>query len=179
VTAAVRPAAADADRAAYVEELVRAVTVTGDAARERDAVVAAVRLGARTSCRSAYGKPTVRCLLAVARDVCKGKPATCLRVADVAVTNLLAEDEWVDTSTRVQIMNASDDYRAAMDRELEKRYAPLAAEMSLAPGFATGDQLGASIDRFCVAYTSKRRLAWQRCVAAMVWYAGTIERSRP
>lgn len=178
VIAATAPAHADpADRAAYVQSLVRAVSDTP--AAERSAIIEALQLGARTTCRATFGKPALRCLAELARTTCRNRGPACLPIADVAMTNLVAEDEWVDTASRVRIMSATDDYRAAMDRELLRRFAPLAAEMSLAPDFAAGDELGASIDRFCARYTARRRLAWQRCAAALVWYVGTTKGSRP
>lgn len=138
-----------------------------------------LRAGARTECKAGYGAPPVGCLIEMAAATCAQRPeaeqGACRLIADVIVTNMLAEDERVDRARRVELMSRSDDFRAAMDAELSGRYADLAAEMLLDRGPAALDRPAAAIDGFCAARARTHALAWQRCVAALVWYIGTFE----
>ncbi len=166
------PYAADA-RAAYVGRALDGVRRLGTAAR--GALEEELYAGARNRCRAGLGVPPLSCLLAVARDACARRPEqgpACALVADVIVTNQLAEPGLVTEGERMKILASAADYRAAMRAELSRRYAALAADLALAePG--TEAELPARIDRFCAG--RERPLAWQRCVAALVWHIGTHE----
>jgi len=139
-------------------------------------------LGARKTCRAAQGDAPLGCLVQMADAVCAGRPApeqaACRRVADLVVTNHRSETELVDEQTRIHLMNTSANYRVAMQKTLRQRYAELAAELVLERGAAGDDRaLAADIDAFCA--DRRRPLAWQRCVAALVWYAGTDPGDQP
>lgn len=148
-------------------EAVRAAGARGVAELE-DAVGAE----ARDRCGSS---PALACLIDAAAAVCEARePAArpaCRLVADVVVTNRAAETARIGAGQRYQLMGSPDGYRAAMRRALRLRYARLAAELAVAPEL-TAD-LGASIDRFCARRARVTALAWQRCVAALVYYVGT------
>ena len=124
--------------------------------------------GARTRCRGAHGPPAPGCLLELARETC-GDRAACQLAADVVLVAITSEHDLVAEQTRRRRVATSPDYRAAMRSELHQRRALLAAELVLAaPG--GDDALPARIDRFCARRQADP--AWQRCVAALVWYIG-------
>ncbi len=148
----------------------------------RDALDEELYFGGRKRCRAAQGAATLDCLLEMAGAVCAARPApaqaACRRIADLVVTNQRSETELVDEQTRIHLMNSSANYRAAMQKTLRQRYAELAAELVLERGAAGDDRaLAADIDAFCA--DRRRPLAWQRCVAALVWYAGTHRGDQP
>jgi hypothetical protein len=95
-------------------------------------------------------------------------------VADVIVTNLLGERDFVDEPTRRALASRGEGFRRALGRELQRRYAELAAELALSAELAADDLPGA-IDRFCVRRTRDVPITWPRCAAALVWYVGTTE----
>lgn len=172
--AATEPTYSDADRAAIIAGALEAFAAAGpDGAIELDEAIGAE---VRDRCRSA---PTTPCLIDAAAAACAAREAAarprCLRLADVLVTNRAAETERVSAAERYRLMGSADGYRAAMRRTLRRQYARLAAELAVAPE-RTGD-LAASIDRFCARRARQPAtmpaLAWQRCVAALVYYVGT------
>jgi len=125
--------------------------------------------GARTRCRGAHGPPAPACLLELARETCGDRGAACHLAADVVLVAITSEQDIVDEQTRLRLVATSPDYRAAMKQELHARRALLAAEFVLAaPG--GDDALPRRIDAFCAR--RERDPAWQRCVAALVWYIG-------
>lgn len=174
--AAEAPSYGRAERVAYLERALGALQAMAPA--EALALEDALQAGARSQCKASYGQPPVSCLLQVARTHCEAQPAAarpgCHLVADVALTNQLAEPELVDEKTRIKAMNASAGFRAAMRAELRTRYAALAAEMTLT---ATGASTAAQIDSHCAG--TRRTLTYQRCAAAIVWYVGTHRPSDP
>ena len=137
----------------------------------------AIRLRCRT------GGATTSCMIGVARELC-GK-RSCLAAADVIVTNQHAERDLVDEPTRMRLVRTSSDYHAAVLVELRARYAILAAELALARPAAS---LALQIDRLCVERDQIARrcasdaaaclgsLPYQRCAAALVWFASTEPR---
>jgi hypothetical protein len=151
---------------------------TWPAARTRE-LADRLRAGARTECQAGYGAPPVSCVIDVATAVCAARApdeqGSCRLVADVMVTNMLGEDELVDRARRVELMSAGDDFRGAMEAELTGRYAALAAELLLERGGAALTDPAPAIDAFCAARARTHAMAWQRCVAALVWYIGTYD----
>jgi len=163
------------DRPRYVGQLLAAVQTMNQAARR--SLVKELRIGARQKCRAAFSTPDVKCVLTVAQTICAARPsgqqARCRFVGDVAVTNFLAEKEWVDKNTRVNLMNNSDDFQAGMRKELRARYAGLVAGLTMMRGFTNDASMPSAIDRFCATRSKRRVLTWSRCVAAVVWYIAT------
>ena len=174
------PAAADPSyaRPARLAYLAGALRAVGELGAERDALDDALHTDARRRCRADATQPSVACLIDAARARCDGGSPTsrpaCHRAADVALTNLLSESELVDEATRVRLVSAGGDYRAAMRVELARRRAALVADMALSQPGADAE-LPARIDRYCAA--RERALAWQRCAAAIVWYIGGYPRT--
>jgi len=161
---------ARASRVAVLDHTIAALQRLG-----RDRLVALddqLAAGARTRCQSALGPPSPRCLLDLAGDTCAAGPGAgrddCLLAADVVLANLLAENDRVDRRTRMRLVVRGGDYRAGLRAELDGRYAALVAELVLAEPGGERD-LPARIDRFCA--DRDHSLDWQRCVAAIVWYA--------
>ena len=148
-------------------------------ARGLDALYLEVYEGALDVCRSAFGPPTISCLLAMATDNCEAKPdglrADCRLVSDVIITNQLSEHEFVDDTDRLALMNKGEHFRTLMRAELRMHYAALVTGLALSPGFGAGEGLAPAIDEFCEDYASTRQLVWQRCVAGILWYIGTDE----
>ena len=144
-----------------------------------DALYLEVYEGARDICRSAFGPPTISCLLALGIVTCDAKPqelrADCRVLSDVIITNQLSEHEFVDDTDRLALMNKSENFRTSMRAELHMHYAALVTGLALSPAFSAGEGLAPAIDEFCEDYASTRQLVWQRCVAGILWYIGTDE----
>lgn len=170
---------ADPARAAGIDAALEAVR-SWPLARTR-ILNEALRLGARTECKAGTGAPPVACLIEVAAAHCAARPVEeqgdCRLIADLLVTNMLGAGELVDRARRIELMSRSDDFRAAMDAELDQRYAELAAELVLDRGASALSEPGPAIDAFCVARARTHAMAWQRCVAALVFYIGTTDRA--
>lgn len=170
---------------------VRALGVEGRAELDR-----ALYDGARARCHLESGTPAAACLRDIARAHCatQDEPARCEAAADVIAANLRSTSAWVDDATRFRLVRGSTDYRAALNDELRRRYAPLAAELALdgagSTAGATGgtnalaDDDGAAIDAFCARRDRTVHvcapgdtacvpsLPWSRCVAALIWFIG-------
>jgi hypothetical protein len=117
---------------------------------------------------------------AAVRNCTQGEPAArdqCRRVSDVIATNRLSEPAFVPDDVRYQIMDSHRDYRAALGRELHRRYALLVSEFAMSryfPGSNAGSAaLGAGIEAYCRDVAATRALSWQYCTAAVVWFIGT------
>ena len=165
-------------RLTYVGRALEAVRGLG--AERREALADELQLGARRRCRSGLVTPPVACLLDLAETACAAEPPErrrdCHLVADVILANQVSEDELVDEATRTRLVQQGGDYRAALRAELRLRQAALAAELALAEPGPEGN-LPERIDRFCASHD--RPLAWQRCAAAIVWYIGSYDGSKP
>lgn len=147
-----------------------------------DALQNDLYLGSRQKCRAALGVPTAACLIDLAGAICRQRPAPqraqCRLVADVIITNQLSESELIDDKTRAKLMGAEEGFRAALQSELETHYAALVSELALTGAGRDSADLPRAIDAFCVERARSRALAWQRCVAAIVWYIGKTESAR-
>lgn len=174
-------------RGAYIAELI-------DALREIDRAALAstrkyIQVLERNKCQAQEMTLRVGCLLEAAGQNCKQLPADarerCRRASDVIATNLLAERVFVPDDVRFQIVSKQRDARAAIARELHRRYAALVAELAMSEFFpgprANSAALAAGIDRFCAEVAGTRDLSWQYCVSAIVWFVasdGATEETR-
>jgi hypothetical protein len=174
-------------RAAYIADLI-------DAVRGIDRATLAntrryIQIVERNKCQAPEMTLRVGCLLEAAGQNCKPLPddarERCRRASDVIATNLLAERVFVPNDVRYQIMSKQRDARAAIARELHRRYAALVAELAMSELFpgprADTAALATGIDGFCTDVAGKRDLSWQYCVAAIVWFVasdGATEETR-
>ena len=92
---------------------------------------------------------------------------------------------FVPNDVRYQLMTRQHNARAAIARELHRRYAALVAELAMSELFsgprADTVALAAAIDGFCTDVAGTRDLSWQYCVAAIVWFVasdGATEETR-
>jgi len=135
----------------------------------------------RNKCQAPAMTLRVGCLVEAATQNCASLPAEarerCQRVSDVVATNLLSERVFVPNDVRFQLMNKQRDSRAAIVRELHRRYAALVAELAMSRFFpgprASSAALAVGIDGFCTEVAGTRDLSWQYCVAAIVWFIAT------
>ena len=170
---------ASADRAAQLRTALDTFAKLGPAGRS--ALDLELYDQVRTKCRATTTRPAATCLADVGRAVCGAKSdrAACLAAADVILTNQHAEGDRIDDVTRMKLLRSTTDYHAAVNAELWKSYALLAAELALAPqGADRADQ----IHTFCAERDKKVHaceegektcvpsLAYQRCAAALVWF---------
>lgn len=166
-------------RAAYIAELI-------DALRGMDRASLAstrkyIQVVERNKCQAPEMTLRVGCLLEAAGQNCKPLAGDarerCRRASDVIATNLLAERVFVPDDVRYQIMTRQRDARAAIARELHRRYAALVAELAMSEFFpgprADTAALAAGIDGFCSDVAGTRDLSWQYCVAAIVWFVAS------
>jgi hypothetical protein len=166
-------------RAAYIAELIEAVRGTDHA------TLASTRkyleVVERNKCQAPEMTLRVGCLVEAAGQNCKQLPADarerCRRASDVIATNLLAERVFVPNDVRYQLMTRQHNARAAIARELHRRYAALVAELAMSELFpgprADTGALAAAIDGFCTDVAGTRDLSWQYCVAAIAWFVAT------
>ncbi len=169
--------ASRADHAPYIARALAAVQALGPAGRDR--LEREVYSAARTRCHAEAAPPAPSCLADAAAALCHGD-AACEAAADVVATNTRAADDWVDEATRARLVRSSTDYRAALAAELHRRFAALAAELALSGGrdAAAIDHLCRERDRAVHACQAGDdscvpSVPWSRCVAALVWFAGS------
>jgi hypothetical protein len=135
----------------------------------------------RNSCQAPAMTLRVSCLVEAATQNCKPMQGDarerCQRVSDVIATNLLSERVFVPNDVRFELLGKQRDARAAIARELHRRYAALVAELAMSRFFpgprASSAELAAGIDGFCTEVAGTRDLSWQYCVAAIVWFVAT------
>jgi hypothetical protein len=170
---------ASADRAAHLRSALATFSALGPAGRS--ALDLELYDAVRTKCRAGSTRPTATCMADAGKTVCGARPdrAACLAAADVILTNQHAEGDLLDDVTRMKLLRGSTDYHAAVNAELWKTYALLAAELALAPqGTDRADQIHAFCagrDRTVHACEPGAKgcvpsLAYQRCAAALVWF---------
>jgi hypothetical protein len=141
----------------------------------------------RTSCKPPVGSaPPIACMIEAARAVCAKRG--CGAAADVIVTNQHAERDLLDDVTRMRLVRTSSDYHAAVLAELRAKWALLAAELVLAKPDAS---LAGTIDTMCRERDQVARrcapdqpaclgtIAYQRCVAGLVWFTSTKPEGQP
>lgn len=174
-------------RAAYIAELIEALRGMDRASLANTRKY--IQVVERNKCQAPEMTLRVGCLLEAAGQNCKPLAGDarerCRRASDVIATNLLAERVFVPDDVRYQIMTRQRDARAAIARELHRRYAALVAELAMSEFFpgprADTAALAAGIDRFCSDVAGTRDLSWQYCVAAIVWFVasdGATEEAR-
>jgi hypothetical protein len=163
-------------RAAYIAELIEALRTIDHATLVNTRKY--IQIVERNKCQAPEMTLRVGCLLEAASQNCKQLPGDarerCRRASDVIATNLLAERVFVPNDVRYEIMSKQRDARAAIARELHRRYAALVAELAMSDGFpgprAGPAALATAIDGFCTEVAGSRDLSWQYCVAAIVWF---------
>jgi len=171
-------------RAAYVARALAAVRALGPDGRA--ALDRAVYDATRARCRTDAGPAPARCSIDAAKSACETAPdqTSCDAAADVIATNLRGVSELVDDATKARLVRGSTDYHAALAAELLHRYALLATELAISS--RADPEAPETIDQFC-AHRDERphtcepgdaacipSLAWPRCVAALVWYVGSV-----
>lgn len=170
---------AAADRAAHLRTALDTFSKLG--APGRSALELELYDLVRTKCRAGSTRAAPACMAEVGRTVCAAKAdrAACFAAADVILTNQSAEGDLIDNVTRMKLLRGSTDYHAAVNAELWKTYALLAAELALAP---QGTDRAEQIHAFCAgrdrtvhacepgAKACVPSLAYQRCAAALVWF---------
>lgn len=181
------PRPAPPARGAYIAELIEALRgIDRTALANTRKYIQTVE---RNKCQAPEMTLRVGCLLEAAGQNCKQLPddarERCRRASDVIATNLLAERVFVPNDVRFQIMSKQRDARAAIARELDRRYAALVTELALSEFFpgprADTAALATGIDRFCSDVAGTRALSWQYCVSAVVWFVasdGATEETR-
>ncbi|MCG8423751.1 MAG: hypothetical protein MJE77_38125 [Proteobacteria bacterium] len=135
----------------------------------------------RNQCQAPLRSLKVECLLVAARRNCEQRRGEqrkhCHRISDVIVSNRLSERYFISRSTRYRIMQEHKDYRSGLLGELQRRYAALVTELRLsthlAEGKLRGPQLASAIDEYCLNVSGTRKLSWQHCTAAVIWFIGT------
>jgi hypothetical protein len=174
-------------RGAYIAELIEALRGIEPATLANTRKY--IQTVERNKCQAPEMTLRVGCLLEAAGQNCKQLPDAarerCRRASDVIATNLLAERVFVPDDVRYQIMSKQRDARAAIARELDRRYAALVAELAMSEFFpgprADTAALATGIDRFCSDVAGTRDLSWQYCVSAIVWFVasdGATEETR-
>jgi hypothetical protein len=166
-------------RAAYIAELIEALRGMDRASLANTRKY--IQVVERNKCQAPEMTLRVGCLLEAAGQNCKPLAGDarerCRRASDVIATNLLAERVFVPDDVRYQIMTRQRDARAAIARELHRRYAALVAELAMSEFFpgprADTAALAAGIDGFCSDVAGTRDLSWQYCVAAIVWFVAS------
>lgn len=177
------------ERVAYVHRALTSLQALGEA---RDLLELELSAAARQRCGGSGSQPPrLPCLLDLAAKLCAspghGDAAACAAAADVILVNLRSAAELVDEPTRVRLVRSAADYHAALLAELRKRYAALAAELVIEDPDAAAElpASAASIDRFCARRDHRPKpprcdepsptcvpsLSWQRCAAALAWFA--------
>lgn len=140
----------------------------------------------RNSCQSGLTNLRMQCMLNYAQENCRSltnnkAKVACRYYSDIIVVNKLSEPYFLDKNERYRIAkNAkSNEVHEAMAARLQQKYAGIATRFALYDHpDCTDDDLecrARAIDTFCLAYTNSESLSWQYCVAALVWFIGTVK----
>lgn len=172
-------------RRAYVARATEAVRAS-DPKKLADAV-SYLQTMDRNRCRSAFRRLRVQCLIEASARNCRSVPAAdrerCALYSDIIVTSVLAEKLMISEAERHALAEKHRDYRAALQAELRTAYGGLAAAFRLSPHYscdaADAACTAAAIDGYCLDQAEKRGLAWQHCVAGLVWFIATSSLSPP
>jgi hypothetical protein len=175
-------------RVGYVRRAIAALVELGAA---RDDLEQRLYQAVRASCGATSATPALMCALEAGRRSCLDQPASCRIAADVMLVNLRGSSDLLDEATRLRLVRGGGDYHRAVLAELQRRYAALAAELVLAEPDAARELpvSAAAVDRFCArrdlspspprcaapSPTCVPSLSWQRCVAAVIWFATAAE----
>jgi hypothetical protein len=182
-----RAAGAEAshDRAARVAHLERALeameAVTDEWLIDTYNYLYAVE---RNQCQAPLQSMTCRCLLEAARRNCRqadrSRQERCERISDVIITTRISEDHFISRAARFRILSEHTDFRAALQGALRRRYAALVTEMTMSQPCSGRDQgrveIAQAIDQYCRRAATTRRLSWQHCAGAIIWFIGTSGR---
>lgn len=138
----------------------------------------------RSQCKAPLHSLEINCILEAARQSCarrdEAERQRCHRVSDVIADVHLGAEQLLTREVRLAIMREHTEYRPVLERELRRRHAALVIEMTMkTPPSPGGDALAAAIDGYCRAVAGTRELSWQHCAAAIIWFIGTSEASRP
>lgn len=131
-------------------------------------------LSERGACAAGNRRIRVDCMIAAAKKHCEAQTNTadCLAYADVIVSNVLAEQQWVPTARRYEIMQQTKDWRREVAREIRRMQAALAADLRLrTKGSLEGTpSLARAIDSYCAGSAFETGLSWQICASSLVWF---------
>ena len=144
-----------------------------------------IRAMEHNTCLSSFHRLKIECLIQKARKNCRGKSdvrRACRTYSDIIVTNLLGEHDFVNKDRRIVLMQSYSDFRAALTREVEQRYAALVADFRLAELEKCSDEsdvscLARNLDAYCMGHADTGYLSWQYCTSAIVWFLGTVRSS--
>jgi hypothetical protein len=173
------------DRAAYIAGLFDAIQTSDKDTRR--AVADFIYAADRNKCQAPIESLHVGCLLEAAEHNCQTRGAqgddrrdACLRLSDVIVTNRLSEGHFVPRDVRYELMEKNKDYRAALERELRKRYAIMVSQFVMSKHFpgsrADNAALATGLEGYCRELSGQKDVSWQYCVAAVVWFIGTEDK---
>lgn len=130
----------------------------------------------RGACAAGTQRIRTDCLIAAARKACEAQPnvADCLAYHDVIVSNVLAEQQWVPTARRYEIMAQTKNWRGEVAREVRRMQAALAADLRLktAGSLEETKPLAKAIDAYCASSAFETGLSWQICASSLVWFIG-------
>ena len=157
-------------RIAYLQLVLAAIG--GTPAAERDRAVEHIRVLDRGPCAASSERMESECLMAAARRWCASRDAKCGALADVAISNLLAEKQLVPSERRSEITKGVAEPRKAVDRELARVTGTLAVDFRLRTGEPTADdaELARRIDRYCLEAGDNSGLSWQACASTLAWF---------
>jgi hypothetical protein len=158
-------------RVAYIASALAAVRGTDAAELQKSADYA--RTLAHGACSASSARLAVECLMTATRRYCKqrGDSEHCDLVFDIAISNVLADEQLIPPLKRYEIMRNFKDYRRALAHELRRIQGALAVDFRLRTGVATDDAaMAAHMDQFCLATSDETNLAWQTCVSSLVWF---------
>ena len=163
-------------RVAHIGKALAAVRQTPpDQLRRQNEYARALSHGA---CSSSVQRLKVECLMTASRRWCRNQGGAeaqrCQSGMDIVLSNLLGEAQLIPTEKRYQIMSHHHDYRRELARELRRIVGALAVDFRLRMGETDDDaQLARRIDQYCLATADETNLAWQTCVASLVWFIGS------
>lgn len=133
----------------------------------------------RGACAAGSRRVRLECLLASARKYCDAQPnaGDCLVYADVIVSNVIAEQLWVPTARRYEIMAQTKSWRSEVAREVRRKQAALAADLRLRTkgSLEASSVLARAIDRYCTSSAFETGLSWQICASSLVWFTSVRE----
>lgn len=164
------------ERKAYIQSSLEAMLAqTRD---QLDDEVRYIRNSGRRSCKSSVQQIKIQCLIDLARSNCSKKKnhQACILVADVAVANMIEEDNFITRRDLIRVLRQARGAKDQMMVTLMGRYGRLAIDFLEGYGQDCSPTdnacLAETIESFCSGKTNTAFMSWQGCTSALIWFIG-------
>jgi hypothetical protein len=140
-----------------------------------------LRTQSQYSCAAQTEQLKIQCLIQQATANCStfrgGDTGSCELISDVIVSNIIEERSFIDRDELTKILSSEHSSRSQLMTAINGRYARLTADfLSATKGQCINPNapcFAQQIDRFCNDRANTKKVSWQGCVGALIWFIGS------